>query len=168
MESGKRKIVLIVHNVRSTHNVGSILRSADGFGVDYVYFSGYTPFPQTTNDPRIPHLAQKINNQIHKTALGAEESVCWEHTSHTKELFIKLKTKGFLIVALEQTKIAKPINAFQSHQPIALVVGNEVDGIDDQTLQLCDEHLEIPMSGKKESFNVAVAAAIALYCMKFN
>jgi len=158
-----RSLILVIHNVRSAHNVGSMLRSADGFGVAKVYFTGYSPYPSQINDERMPHIRDKVDYQIHKTALGAEDSVAWEYKKDIKSTLNKLKKDGFLVVALEQTPAAITLGKFNSGQNITLVVGNEVDGLDQKTLALCDVHVEIQMRGQKESFNVAVAAAIAMY-----
>jgi 23S rRNA (guanosine2251-2'-O)-methyltransferase len=157
------KVVLMVHSVRSTHNVGAILRSADGFGIAHVYFSGYTPYPAKALDERLPHLRDKIDKQIHKTALGAEKTVASSHEENLPGLITKLKKEGFLVAALEQTPIAEKLNQFLPKQNVALVIGNEIDGVDKEILRLADIHLEIPMKGKKESFNVAIAASIAMY-----
>src|SRR4051794_35542335 len=105
-----RVINLVIHNIRSTHNVGSILRSADGFGVNHVYLTGYTPYPEIENDDRLPHLRQKLAQQIKKTALGAENTVAWSHENNADELILKLKQDGFEIIALEQTAGSIPIN----------------------------------------------------------
>jgi 23S rRNA (guanosine2251-2'-O)-methyltransferase len=158
-----QEVVLIVHNVRSTHNVGSLLRSADGFGVSHVYFTGYTPYPKKYNDERLPHIADKLQRQINKTALGADQNVPWSQSEEITRVIKNLKTKGFIIAALEQTKTAKDLSSFKPTGKIALIVGNEVDGVDAQTLGQADIHLQIPMRGKKESFNVAIAGSIALY-----
>jgi 23S rRNA (guanosine2251-2'-O)-methyltransferase len=159
----KITLVLIVHNVRSAHNVGSILRSADGFGISKVYFSGYTPYPKKEKDSRLPHIAEKMQRQISKTALGAEKSVDWEQIENIGEVINKLKKEGYEIAALEQTGNARDLSNFSPTKNIAVIVGNEVDGIDEETLEAADIHLQIPMQGKKESLNVAVAAAIAMY-----
>jgi 23S rRNA (guanosine2251-2'-O)-methyltransferase len=158
-----QEVVLIVHNVRSTHNVGSLLRSADGFGISHVYLTGYTPYPKKDNDERLPHIADKLQRQINKTALGADKNIAWSQSDEIAQVINDLKTKGFLIAALEQTKIAADLGSFKSKGKIALIVGNEIDGIDAQTLGQADIHLQIPMRGKKESFNVAIAGSIALY-----
>jgi 23S rRNA (guanosine2251-2'-O)-methyltransferase len=156
-------IILIIHNVRSTHNVGSLFRSADGFGVTHIYLTGYTPYPQTENDDRLPHISSKIENQIQKTALGAQKSVPWKHLENLYELIDSLKKEGYLVAALEQTPKAIALNTFKSTDNIALILGNEVDGVDSEVLDRADVHLEIPMHGSKESFNVAIAGSIALY-----
>lgn len=160
-----RRIILIAHNIRSCHNVGSLLRTADGFGIERVYLTGYTPYPLTKNDPRMPHIASKVSDQIHKTALGAENSVDWSREEEVLNLIRNLKTDGFLILALEQTSKAVDISAYMPPQKVALIVGNEVEGIEKDILKSCDAHLHIPMRGKKESFNVATAAGIALYAL---
>lgn len=157
------KIVLIIHDVRSSHNVGSMLRTAEGLGVDKVYMTGYTPYPETKNDTRLPHLRRRVTAQIHKTALGAEQYINWQHTDDMSLLLKNLKRKGFVIVALEQTVDSISLSSFRSDEPVALIVGNEIDGIDVGTLNLADTRLGIPMAGTKESFNVSVAAAIAMY-----
>jgi 23S rRNA (guanosine2251-2'-O)-methyltransferase len=160
------QIVLIVHNIRSSHNVGSLLRTAEGLGVDKVYLTGYSPYPKQKNDPRLPHFADKQSRQIAKTSLGAESSVAWQHEKNISRLIAGLKKTGFQIIVLEQTNSARPIGDFAASGKVALVVGNEVEGVDDQTLKLSDDHLYIPMAGRKESFNVSIAAAIALYHLK--
>jgi 23S rRNA (guanosine2251-2'-O)-methyltransferase len=162
----KLQIALVLHNVRSTHNVGSILRSADGFGVSKVYLTGYTPYPEQENDERLPHLRTKLNQQIHKTALGAEKNVSWQYEYDIKIAIDNLKTSGFLITALEQSKNAEHLNNYRAKQDIALIVGNEVKGIEQEVLDLADICIEIPMQGKKESFNVAIAASIAMYHLR--
>ena len=161
-----RQIVLVVHNVRSAHNVGSLLRSADGLGASEVIFSGYTPYPKSRTEERLPHLAEKIHRKIQKTALGAETSVNWRQATDISEVIAKLRQEGFLIAALEQTPKAIDIKRFESPpDKVALIVGPEVDGLDDKVLKLADIHLRIPMLGQKESLNVAVAGAIALFAV---
>jgi tRNA G18 (ribose-2'-O)-methylase SpoU len=163
-----REVVLIVHDIRSTHNVGSLLRTAEGLGVSHLYFTGYTPYPPLpAKDERLPHLAQKLGKQINKTALGAENSVPWSRAEDVAELLNSLKSKGFRLVALEQAATAMPLPDYQPPQKVALLLGREVEGIDRDLLTLVDDILEIPMFGSKESFNVAQAAAIALYHLRF-
>lgn len=162
-----RSIVLIVYNVRSAHNVGSILRTADGLGIARVYLAGYSPYPLSRNDTRLPHMAAKAHRQISKTALGAEDSVKWTRRQNIMELLSELKNQAYVVVALEQTKVAIDLKKFKFSSDIALIVGSEVGGLSQIVLDICDRHVYIPMSGKKESFNVAVAAAIALYHLKY-
>lgn len=160
-------IVLIAHNVRSTHNVGSLLRTADGLGVTKVFLTGYTPYPLLANDDRLPHLADKLNKQIAKTSLGAEESVDWEHQYGIEAVISSLKQQGYAIYAIEQSDEALILPDFKSPPKIVLIVGREVEGIEKAVLSQCDGVLEIPMLGKKESYNVASAAAMALYHCRF-
>ncbi len=163
-----REIVLLVHDVRSTHNVGSLLRTAEGLGVSHVYFSGYTPFPQLdANDPRLPHLAAKIDAQIHKTALDAEELVPWSVDSDVVGRIRQLKADGYVVVALEQAPNSVELPSYQPPEKVAILLGREVEGIEPELLQLCDTTLEIPMFGRKESFNVVQAAAMVLYACRF-
>ena len=166
MSNGKRKIVLIVHNVRSAHNVGSILRSADGFGIDSVYLTGYTPYPASPNDQRLPYQAQRADYLIHKTALGAEKYVNWSHQSDVITLLHQLRKDGFLIVALELTSSASDLAKFKPRKNMAIILGSELAGVDKKLLSLADRHLKIPMAGQKESLNVSAAAAIAMYHLR--
>lgn len=163
-----RSIILIAHNLRSTYNVGSLLRTADGLGIDKVFLTGYTPFPLQNNDERLPHLAQKIDGQIHKTALGAEKSVHCEHRAEIFPLLDELHSAGYVTAALEQTEDAAALPSFSAPDKIALIVGREVEGIEPEILKQVDMCLEIPMFGKKESFNVAQAAAMAMYHLRFS
>ena len=166
------ELILVLHNIRSTHNVGSILRTADGLGVSRVIFSGYTP---RVDDAReLPHLREKINKQIEKTALGAERYVenyaCDDITSE----LLRLKSEGFSVVGLEnnlesekpilQMKIAN-FSQIQNalHSRAVLVLGEEVSGIPNALREIVDVFLEIPMKGRKESFNVAVATGMAAF-----
>lgn len=158
---------MVVYNVRSCHNVGSFLRSCDGLGINHVYLTGYTPYPSQPQDTRLPHIRQRIAKQIHKTALGAEETVKWHYSKKIEGLLDKLRKDSFLIVALEQTKKAKILSDFRYKGNVALIVGHEIGGIDERILKIADLHLKIPMQGAKESFNVAVAAAVALYHLRF-
>ncbi len=160
-------LVLIAHNLRSAHNVGSLLRTAEGLGVEAVYLTGYTPYPEISDDTRLPHLAAKIDKQIAKTSLGAEKLIDWQHQEEIEPLIAKLKKQGFVIAALEQAPGSVKLPDYQAPDKIAIVVGREVEGIESETLKLCDETLEVPMSGKKESFNVVQAAAMALYHIRF-
>lgn len=154
------KITLVLHNIRSTHNVGSIFRTAEGFGVEKIICSGYTPYPKITNDPRLPHISEKLTSQIHKTALGAEEMVPFEHY---EDIATWLALNDLPIVALEQAQDSKNLSSYTPPEEFALLLGEEVHGIESQYLAQAKDIVEIPMYGKKESFNVSVATAIALY-----
>lgn len=160
-------IVLIAHNLRSTHNVGSLLRTAEGLGVSEVILSGYTPYPLRTPDDRLPHLAQKINRQIVKTALGAEQTQKWSHTNDIGQTLASLQAAGYRVAAIEQATRSTPLPDFKAPPKLALLVGREVEGIEPELLARCDEVLEIPMFGHKESFNVVQAAAMGLYQATF-
>jgi len=155
------EIILIAHNIRSTHNVGSLFRTADGFGVSHIILSGYTPYPTLANDTRLPHIHEKLSAQVHKTALGAEAMVPFEYTEIPP--LSSLKAAGYRIVALEQARRSIPLPSYAAPDKIVLLIGEEVHGIDADLLKQCDDVVEIPMVGKKESFNVSVAAGIALY-----
>lgn len=156
-----REVIVIAHNIRSTHNVGSLFRTCEGFGVTKLILSGYTPYPVIANDTRLPHIATKITSQIHKTALDAEIMVPFEQTDALD--LESLKNEGYFIVALEQDASSVSIVDAQVPNKVALLLGEEVDGIDQHYLSQVDAIVEIPMVGKKESFNVSVAAGIALY-----
>lgn len=153
--------------MRSAHNVGSLLRTADGLGVEKVYLAGYTPYPPHPGDARMPHESSKIGRQIHKTALGAEESIAWEYTHDIYGTIDELKANGYVIGGLEQTKASIMLPEYKPADKLVLIVGNEVAGIEERLLELSDLILEIPMSGKKESLNVVQAAAIALYHLRY-
>jgi len=155
------QIILIAHNIRSTHNVGSLFRTAEGIGVTSIILSGYTPYPAMPLDVRLPHISHKLTQQIHKTALGAESFVSWTH-AETPD-FQALKNDGYQVVALEQDPAAIMLPSYKSPDKVALLLGEEVHGLTSELLALCNEIIEIPMYGKKESFNVSVAAGIALY-----
>lgn len=156
------QITLLLHNIRSTHNVGSIFRTAEGFGVKHIVLTGYTPYPKTMTDARLPHIASKIDAQIHKTALGAESSVPFEYHDN---LLTWLDTNTLPLVALEQSPRSVTLSDFKPPKAFVLVLGEEVDGIANELLERCQHVVEIPMKGEKESFNVSVAAGIALYAL---
>lgn len=167
MNKRRRSIVLVIYNVRSAHNVGSLLRTADGLGIERVYMIGYTPYPSGKNDPRLPHISARVDAQIQKTALGAEKTVDWEHFENLEPMLKQLRSKRFIIAALEQSKNSITLPTYQPPKKIALIVGTETTGLDKEVLKGCDETLEIPMLGKKESLNVASAGAICLYHLRF-
>jgi 23S rRNA (guanosine2251-2'-O)-methyltransferase len=159
------EIVLIAHNIRSTHNVGALFRTAEGFGVTKMILSGYTPFPSIVDDPRLPHIAEKITRDIHKTALGAELMVPFEHVPELS--LASFKADGYHVVGLELAEASIPLPEFHPPAKFALLLGEEVAGISTEHLALCDSIVEIPMTGQKESFNVSVAAGIALYGLTY-
>lgn len=163
-----RDIILIAHNLRSCHNVGSLFRTADGLGVKKLILSGYSPHPARSFERRLPHEVAKVTKQIQKTALGAEKSVPWNWHHDVSDVLNKLKKDGFVIAALEQTEDAKELPKYHPPQKIALVLGRETEGLEPEVLEACDIALEIPMLGKKESYNVVQAAAMALYHCRFS
>jgi tRNA G18 (ribose-2'-O)-methylase SpoU len=159
---GKMKdIIVIAHNIRSTHNIGSLFRTCEGFGVTKLILSGYSPYPTLTRDTRLPHISDKLTTQIHKTALDAETMVPFEHVEEPN--FNELRAEGYRIVGLEQDTRSVMLPSYDAPDKVALVLGEEVAGISSDLRSMCDDLIEIPMNGKKESFNVSVAAGIALY-----
>jgi 23S rRNA (guanosine2251-2'-O)-methyltransferase len=160
-------LVLIAHNLRSAHNVGSLLRTAEGLGVTEVYLTGYTPFPSAENDDRLPHIAKKVSAQINKTALGAENTLDWKQRDDIEPLIKELHEAGYTIAALEQTATALHLPTYQPPQKLTIIVGREVEGVEVEVLELTDLQLDIPMHGQKESFNVVQAAAMALYHCRY-
>jgi 23S rRNA (guanosine2251-2'-O)-methyltransferase len=161
------QISVVAHNVRSSHNVGSIFRTCDGLGVQHLYLSGYTPYPAIESDSRLPHIAQKATADISKTALGAEQTVPFSHVPHIGSTLEAFKAHGYSIVGLEQDDSAISLPDFTAPEKIILVLGEEIDGISTELRQKCDSLIEIPMVGQKESFNVSVAAGIALYGLSY-
>jgi len=152
------RVTLVVHNLRSAHNVGSILRTADGAGVERVYCVGTTPTP-------VDRFGRK-RQDIAKVALGAETSVSWEYRAELVPLLGELKTEGYRLVALEQDERAVDYGSLALEARMALIVGPEVGGLDKDVLDLVDVVVEIPMHGSKESLNVSVAAGIALFALR--
>ena len=160
------QLKLILPNIRSIHNVGSIMRTADGFGVEEIIFAGYTPYPRQPTDTRLPHIAAKISQQLHKTALGAETSVASRYVTDLNTELEQLKAADWEIIALEQAKTSIKLADFKpTVAKIALIIGEEVDGIAPELLSQADQIIEIPMVGQKESFNVSVATGIALFAL---
>ncbi|XLQ20455.1 MAG: RNA methyltransferase [Candidatus Moraniibacteriota bacterium] len=155
----KKKFYLILHNIRSAHNVGAIFRTADGAGVDHIYFTGYTPTPPDGTQI----YTTKPERKLIKIALGAHEYVSWDRYEKIDDIIDKLKKEGVQIVALEQGDKSINYKKFETNKSIALVLGNEPVGIDEHTLLLCDTMIDIPMRGDKKSLNVSVAAGIAMY-----
>ena len=148
-ESATRRFAVLLDNIRSAWNVGSILRSADGFGFMHVYLCGITPAGD--------------HEAVAKTSLGAENSVPWSYHKDALKLVRGLKAEGWSINALEEDPRASPIMGASSAQSHLWIVGNEVTGVDPDLLELCDRIFYIPMRGEKQSFNVAIAFGIAAY-----
>ena len=145
----KQEFYLILPDIRSAHNVGAMFRTADACGVDQIFLVGYTPVP-----PR-PDIA--------KVALGADTWMKWKQYKNLKTLVKNLQKKGVKVVALEKTEESVNIASPKFDFPLALIVGNEVDGVAPEILELCDQIVHIPMLGKKGSLNVSIAAGIAMY-----
>jgi 23S rRNA (guanosine2251-2'-O)-methyltransferase len=158
----ERLICLVSVDVRSAHNIGAFFRTCDGFGVE-LYIVGASPRPKSSGDQRLPHIIRKAETAIHKTALGAENNVRWRYAESLREAIDELHAEGYQVYGLEQSSISQPIMNVHHTGNIALVVGREVEGLTEDEIALCDGCFEIPMKGKKESFNVSVAAAIGLY-----
>lgn len=163
-----RSIIVVAHNIRSTHNIGSLFRTCEGLGVDLLYLTGYTPYPKVDNDDRLPYIADKVHQQIKKTALGAEETLSFKYENDPVKVISDIKNKGYKIVALEQSSNSEKINSWSPPQKIAVILGEEVEGINRELLSLANTHIEIPMFGKKESFNVVQAAAMFLFHCRFS
>jgi len=150
-EAEKMPVVVVLDNIRSMHNVGSVFRTADAFLLRGIYLCGYTPQP--------PH------RDIHKTALGATETVEWKYAETTVEAVQKLKNDGYRVYAVEQVQQSVSLNQFNLNQDeaVAVVFGNEVSGVEQEVIQLCDGCIEIPQLGMKHSLNISVAAGIVLW-----
>lgn len=147
----KIPIIVVLDNIRSMHNVGSVFRTADAFLLQGIYLCGYTPQP--------PH------RDIHKTALGATETVAWQYFATTTEAVQSLREAGYRIWAIEQVEHSVALQAFdqQPDAPLAIVFGNEVTGVDAEVIKACDGCIEIPQLGMKHSLNISVAAGIVLW-----
>lgn len=150
-ESVKHPVCLVLDNVRSMNNVGSIFRSADCFAVEKLHLCGITAAP--------PH------REIHKTALGAEDSMPWEYHEKTIDICHDLKAAGYRLIALEQVEGSTSLKDFrmETDKPYAIILGNEIDGVSGDVLAECDACIEIPQFGTKHSFNVAVCTGIVLW-----
>lgn len=155
------QIAVILHNIRSVHNVGSIFRTADAAGVEKVYLCGITPAP-------IDRL-KNVRKDFAKVALGAEGYIEWESAKTTALVVRRLKREGYEILALEQSKGSVPYSAvsLKKNSRIAVILGDEIRGLPPSILKLADRIVEIPMAGKKESLNVAVAFGIAIFGMRY-
>lgn len=150
-EAEKNTVIAVLDNIRSMHNVGSVFRTSDAFLIEAIFLCGYTPQP--------PH------RDINKTALGATETVDWIFFPTPAEAVYELKRKGYKVYAIEQTEGSISLEKFvwNKKEKIAVVFGNEVDGVSDEVLKLVDGSIEIPQSGMKHSLNISVAAGIVLW-----
>lgn len=147
--------ILILHNIRSAQNVGSLFRTADAVGIEKVFLSSITPQP-------VDRFGREVG-AITKTALGAEKNLAWQNYENLEDLLQSLKKEGFQIIAIEQSLKAVDYKNIKSKEKIAFILGNEVEGLKAEILQLVDVVAEIPMQGDKESLNVAVAGGVAMY-----
>jgi len=152
-----KKIILALHNIRSTHNVGAIFRTADAAGVSEIFLIGVTPDP-------IDRFGRK-RSDVAKAALGAEDTIKWQHFDDTNflEKVSDLKGEGFQVVAIEQSEKSVDYKTIEASENILIIVGNEVDGLPKEVIELSDFVAEIPMLGEKESLNVSVATGVALF-----
>jgi tRNA G18 (ribose-2'-O)-methylase SpoU len=149
---------LWLHNIRSVYNVGSMFRTADAAGIDHIYLSGYTPLP-------IDRFGRS-REDMHKVAIGAEKSVSWSHLENPLQDIQDLKKTGSHVVGVEQDKNSVDIFDYKKPENISeiiIVMGEEVSGMEKEQLSLCDDIVEIPMRGEKESLNVSVAFGVAVY-----
>ncbi len=152
-----KEVALALHNIRSVYNVGAIFRTADAVGVTKIYLCGYTPAP-------IDRFG-RARKDVAKAALGAEKTVVWESVGDVRDLIKKLKKEKYAILALEQSENSVNYKKAKLGKKNILILGEEVEGIEKEVLNQCDQILEIPMKGKKESLNVSVAAGVALFSM---
>ena len=162
------EMIVVLHNIRSCYNVGAILRTCEGFGVSKVILSGYTP--RVHDAQLLPHLKEKLDKEIHKTALGAEDLLDIYSSGDIITEIEKLHKQGWQIVGLENNISDVPLYALNDiklknviKDKVVLFLGEEVNGIDNSLYEIIDLFVEIPMKGQKESFNVSVATGIAIY-----
>lgn len=165
----KLTLRLILSDLRGAGNVGSILRTADACGVEHVYACGYTPYPMIQADTRPPHVIASNTRSISKTALGAEKTMSLSHAVSTSVAIAEAAADGFKIIIVEQAESSLNLLSFMPSEgdKLAVVLGNEVSGVEQDVLDAADTILEIPMLGAKESLGVAVAAGVALYALRF-
>ena len=142
-------ISILVENIRSVHNVGSIFRTADGFGAEKIYLTGYTAHP-----PR---------EDLNKTALGAEDTVPWEYFEKSMDAVKVIREHGIALVLIEQTKQSQSIYGINWEFPVCFIVGNEVSGVSEELSKMANIHVELPMRGIKQSLNVSVAVGVVGY-----
>ncbi len=152
-----KEVYVILHNIRSIHNVGSIFRTSDAVGVSKIFLTGYTPTPHDRFG--------RVRGDVAKVALGAEKSVAWEYCKSPMALIKRLRAQGVQVVAIEQSSRAVSYRKVKIKLPSAFLYGNEVEGVLPAILRECDVVAEIPMSGRKESLNVSVSAGITLFAM---
>ena len=162
-----KDIVLVLDNIRSALNVGAIMRTAAGLNVKDIYVLGRTPYLKISGDTRLPHVAERAERQILKTALGAEKFVDLKPADDAAALADMLKGQGYQLVAVENQPGAEPLPSHKSGAKTALIFGHEIDGVQPTLIAASDKVLAIPTGEAKESFNVASAAAMAVYHFRF-
>ncbi len=152
-QAAKNRVVVVLENIRSMQNVGSVFRTADAFLIEAIYLTGYTPQP--------PH------RDIHKTALGATETVDWKYFATAADAIQLLRNEGYKVYGIEQVENSLSLEQFSRNndQPVALIFGNEATGVEESTLAQCDGCIEIPQLGMKHSLNISVAAGVVLWEM---
>ncbi len=164
----KLKLAVVLVNIRSVHNVGSILRTASFFGCEEAIFVGVTPHPELPEDSRLPHIKLKLSSQIDKVALGASQHLKLSYFKDLESAVGRLRSDGYQIVGLEQDPDSEPLDKFKptgKNYSVALLIGEETKGLSSAELSLADQIIEIPRLGRKESLNVSVAAAVAIYAL---
>jgi tRNA G18 (ribose-2'-O)-methylase SpoU len=147
--SDKVPVIVVLENIRSAYNIGSVFRTSDAFLIEAIYICGYSAIP--------PH------KEIKKTALGAEESVTWKHVNSAAEAIEELKAMGYRVYAVEQVENSISLEKFTANGSVAVVFGNEKAGVEQSTIALCDGCIEIPQLGMKHSLNIATAAGVVLW-----
>ncbi len=162
MTNNTSSLILIAHDIRSAHNVGSLFRTASGAGVEKIYLTGYTLVPAR---PGKLYLS-RAEKDLAKTALGAEREIPYEKREDVKGCINDLKREGYKVIGLEQSEKSVDYRTAPLGSKIALLIGTEVEGIPEELQNLCDSLYEIPMHGAKNSLNVSVATGIALYALK--
>jgi 23S rRNA (guanosine2251-2'-O)-methyltransferase len=163
-KSKKMPVYVILNSIRSNYNVGSIFRTSDGAMIEKLYLCGYTPYPPKSKEDTKGKTSSAGKKEILKTALGSTDSVSWEYVKDPAEVIRGLKEKGVKICALEITTKSKLYNeVIRDDLPLCLIVGNEITGVAQELIDLCDFSLEIPQYGIKQSLNVAVAYGIAIF-----
>jgi len=162
----KTPITVVVDGIRSLDNVGLLFRICDGFLVKKLYLCGITGYPVVPNDDRPPHIIERQDRRINKTAIKTISYMDWEYKQDVEEVVRAQKTAGDQIVVLEQTDESKDYQKTEYQFPLTLVVGHERTGVSDAILNIADRIIEIPMQGMGNSHNVAVSTAIVLAQMK--
>lgn len=154
-KKNQKEVAVLLHDIRSTYNVGSIFRTSDALGINKIYLSGYTPTPIDKYG--------RARKDIGKVALGAEKTISWEYQEDPRKIIKNLKNDGFQVVCVEQDEKSVDYKKLKVKEKVLFVMGNEVLGVDKKILELCDDVVEIPMKGEKESLNVSVAYGVALF-----